>query len=344
MESKSYLFDPRPVFPLLVTARQYWTADCARDDPDALTLVFAHATGYHKEHWEPTIEHLFALARDSKNVKIRDAWCIDAPNHGEAAKLNEKKLQWSGGYVPIFPWEEYARAVHLFLAGLGKGVDVDFSTRKLVGIGHSMGATAVILSHTYQPQLPYVSAVLVDPMLIAPKLDTSKGNSLAAGAEKRRDIWPSRTEALALFRSRPAWKDWDPRVLALYIEHGMRDLPTAEYPDKTEGVTLTCTKVQEVASFSDRFSQKKAYGYLSHFGGEIPLHFIFADPDIPNVVPEIVRETMVTDGTKGKHTSVQRVRGAGHLIPQTQPEGLANALWATLISDQGVKRGLRSRL
>lgn len=31
-------------------------------------------------------------------------------------------------------------------------------------------------------------------------------------------------------------------------EHGLRELPTAEYPDKTDGVTLKCTKTQEAVS------------------------------------------------------------------------------------------------
>lgn len=31
----------------------------------------------------------------------------------------------------------------MFLAGLGKGVNVDFTKRKLVGIGHSMGAISL---------------------------------------------------------------------------------------------------------------------------------------------------------------------------------------------------------
>lgn len=43
----------------------------------------------------------------------------------------------------IVSWEEYARSVHSFLAGLGKGIPVDFSTRSLVGIGHSMGGVAL---------------------------------------------------------------------------------------------------------------------------------------------------------------------------------------------------------
>ena len=40
-------------------------------------------------------------------------------------------------------WDAYARIVHLFLTGLGTGVDVDFKKRKLVAMGHSMGATAL---------------------------------------------------------------------------------------------------------------------------------------------------------------------------------------------------------
>ncbi|KAI0634069.1 alpha/beta-hydrolase [Trametes polyzona] len=330
MQSKSYVFDPRPAFPLLVTARQYWSSDCARDDPDALTLVFAHATGYHKEHWEPTLEHLFALLRTGGKGKIRDAWCIDAPNHGEAAKLNEKALQW--GYVPVFPWEEYARAVHLFLAGLGSGVDVDFSQRKIVGLGHSMGASAIILSQTYQPPLPYVSVILVDPMLIPPPTDPSAPeprNMLLEGAEKRRDIWPSRAEALAQFSSRPAWKAWDPRVLRLYVEHGLRELPTAEYPEKTEGVTLTCARAQEAACFRDRLGRTKAYRFLPHLSAQIPVHFVWGELPHP-ILTEEVRQTVMSDATGGRCASDQRVRGAGHLIPQMQPEGLARALWNAL--------------
>jgi hypothetical protein len=41
------------------------------------------------------------------------------------------------------PWEEYGRVIHAFLTGFGTGVDVDFSTRRLVGIGHSMGAVGL---------------------------------------------------------------------------------------------------------------------------------------------------------------------------------------------------------
>ena len=44
---------------------------------------------------------------------------------------------------PIVSWDEYTRSIHMLLAGLGKGINVDFTKRKLVGIGHSMGAVAL---------------------------------------------------------------------------------------------------------------------------------------------------------------------------------------------------------
>lgn len=48
----------------------------------------------HKECWEPVIEMLFAATEAQESeTKIREVWCIDAPNHGEAAVLNEKFLR-----------------------------------------------------------------------------------------------------------------------------------------------------------------------------------------------------------------------------------------------------------
>ncbi|KAI0363292.1 hypothetical protein BV20DRAFT_958570 [Pilatotrama ljubarskyi] len=351
MQTKSYVFDPRPAFPLLITARQYSSDDCAQDDPDALTLVFAHATGFHKEHWEPTLDHLFALVRQSANatVKIRDAWSIDAPNHGEAAVLNENELLW--GYVPVFPWEEYARAVHLFLAGLGTGVDVDFSKRNLVGVGHSMGASAIVLSQTYQPPLPYVGTLLVEPMLLPPAVDSpatgGPRNVLLEGAEKRRDVWQSREAARAHFAGRLPWKTWDPRVLDAFVNVGLRALPTAAYPDASEGVTLTCTKAQEAACYRDKLGRTKAYRYLPHLCAAMPVHFIWGALADNPILTEEVKQGVMSDGTRGKHRSDQRVAGAGHMLPQMQPEGLASALWSALTANSrsvGGERPERSRL
>lgn len=99
LASQAYVFDPRPDYPLRSTAKRYWKPSSrAASDPAALTLVFAHATGFHKELFEPLIERLLDLSDAPGRAAIREAWAIDAPNHGDAAVLNEQVLQW--GYQP----------------------------------------------------------------------------------------------------------------------------------------------------------------------------------------------------------------------------------------------------
>lgn len=81
----------------------------------------------------------------------------------------------------------------------------------------------------------------------------SKAN-VATASTFRRDLWPSRAAAAASFAKSAYYQRWDPRVLQLWIRYGLRDLPTAVYPDPVEdggdaSVTLTTSKHQEVWTF-----------------------------------------------------------------------------------------------
>ena len=76
---------------------------------------------------------------------------------------------------------------------------------------------------------------------------------LARLSTNRRDIWPSRSVAAEKFRSSKFYQQWDPRVLEKWIQYGLRDLPTEQYPDLPPGatkddppVTLSTTVAQEV--------------------------------------------------------------------------------------------------
>lgn len=75
----------------------------------------------------------------------------------------------------------------------------------------------------------------------------------------RREIWPSRQAAAEGFKRSPFYKAWNPRVLSRWVEHGLRDLPTAIHPldpksqiDKSAGppVTLRTPLHQEVFTFA----------------------------------------------------------------------------------------------
>lgn len=67
----------------------------------------------------------------------------------------------------------------------------------------------------------------------------------------RRDIWPSRQDALQRFKSNPVYQKWDPRVLDKFVQYGLRELPTELYRevDGEKPVTLTTTKAQELFTF-----------------------------------------------------------------------------------------------
>lgn len=131
--------------------------------------------------------------------------------------------------------------MNIVLTGQGRGIDVDFSKRRLVGVGHSMGGPAMcvvvcnlglrcgddfdcvrpsILAGAYSFTNLFESVILVDPMLIPPDeywdptklIETYKEIAL-----KRRDFWPSREQALASFRTKMPYKTWDARILEIFV-------------------------------------------------------------------------------------------------------------------------------
>lgn len=74
-----------------------------------------------------------------------------------------------------------------------------------------------MLVDTYTPELKFESIILVDPVLF-PKMQAADLKlNLASLTAKRRDIWPSHEDADSFFKSRPAFKVWDSKVLDIYI-------------------------------------------------------------------------------------------------------------------------------
>jgi pimeloyl-ACP methyl ester carboxylesterase len=91
---------------------------------------------------------------------------------------------------------------------------------------------------------------LIDPTIQIP----NPGKDFAPASTYRRDLWPSRKVAAESFAKSKFYQAWDPRVLDLWLKHGLRELPTEIYPNSQgEGtekpVTLTTTKAQEVWTY-----------------------------------------------------------------------------------------------
>ncbi|KAK1232831.1 hypothetical protein PQX77_004057 [Marasmius sp. AFHP31] len=268
---------------------------------------------------------------NGKKLKIREIWAIDAPNHGDAGVLNEGTLSW--GYEQSFRWEEYARVTHSLLAGLGKGIDTDFGRHRLVGIGHSMGAVGVLLSMNFSPHVKFEAAVLVEIMTMSKEASiagtTVDTNPVAKSVLSRRDIWSSKEEAYSSLKKRSPWKTWDDRVLRKFVEYGLRPLPSKEYPSKSEGVTLKCTRKQEAACFLDA-GHSLVYRNFKNFTKRVPVHLIYGDVD--DVIPRRAKEEVINTAIGGLQNlaSFQWIPHGGHLSVQTHPAGVAQAIYRAL--------------
>ncbi|TCD61768.1 hypothetical protein EIP91_007970 [Steccherinum ochraceum] len=207
----------------------------------------------------------------------------------------------------------------------------------IVGIAHSASTPVLSLFNMNRPQdeLPFSSMILVEPALMTRGVlkafkATGDGSSvfqqLIDSANSRRDIWSSREAAREWFVKRAPWKTWDKRVLDSFVDHGLRSLPTGTYPDRHDGVTLACTRVQEAAGYIYLEDGIDAMNELSKLCPAIPVHCILAGKK-EHYVPEPIRQATI-DAKKGrKMASVTTIEGAGHLLVQEAPEDLARVIW-----------------
>ncbi|KAH9902445.1 alpha/beta-hydrolase [Cubamyces lactineus] len=297
------------------------------DAAGAATLLFFHCAGSHKEAWEPTIQQLFAkdAANGTEKRFIRQAWSFDMPNHGEAAQWNQDLLKRLDKPLTV---EDYAEGLRHFIAsGALPG-------HRLITIGHSLGATAMLLATLPDklPPPPYETVVMVEPALISPEcykenFDVQDGllKATSKGVLKRRDTWESREQAKEYFEKRFPWDTWDARVLELYVRHALRDVETPG--GGTPKVTLCCEKAQE----------SNAYSYISpHFrivelfrsgmDPSLPVHWVTGERD--DIAPDYVHESVMK---LRKVASTCKVPDAGHFVVQENPDGLASALYSIVI-------------
>ncbi|KIJ33541.1 hypothetical protein M422DRAFT_35456 [Sphaerobolus stellatus SS14] len=326
--SESHILDWNPDHPLRTVAKGYRIRD--RNVEDGYTLVFAHGIGSNKEQWEPTMKALYRLSiKSAKSPQIREMWAIDCPNHGQAAILNDELLMRGGYNNHAFSWEEYIKIFRLFLT---RNPKFNLNNHRLIGIGHSMGAVCLSLTQTYPENPNFEALILCEPMMAPTDLPRDhpafKGpEAMSVYTLKRRDIWSSR-EAAQDLRSKSAYAKWDNEAFNAYLDYGLRDLPTAFYPDKTEGVTLACAKVQEAATYRDSITSRRAYEFLPALYSRLPVHIIWGEQS--DLLALEVKERVSDTQYGRKPASVQRVKNAGHLVPQTEPSGLAEAIYLAL--------------
>jgi pimeloyl-ACP methyl ester carboxylesterase len=146
MVIESIMFSSPDVSDLKLPVKHYTPHAVKTVSPHpGFTLLFAHASGMHKEQWEPCIEILLA------SPKVHDAWSFDWPSHGHGAEVNAATLQ-----AREHPMCESFQAVEIHMLMLVSIATAEWAkllaafckmfklnSSLTIAIGHSNGTTAL---------------------------------------------------------------------------------------------------------------------------------------------------------------------------------------------------------
>ncbi|KAL1941272.1 hypothetical protein VTO73DRAFT_7484 [Trametes versicolor] len=309
-------------------------------------LVFAHALGFHKECWEPTISLLLGLglepSSDESSPVISQMWTVDCPDHGESAMMNEEA-------ATRFSCHWYASAIYALSRS---EIVCDLQTSRLVLIGHSAGAIAVTLATTFlasspRPCIKPHAVVLIEPWMIPPALASSPRigqitAGLVSSTRLRRDVWGTLDEAREYFQSKKVWQAWDPTVLTLYLAYCLKHRSSPSQPTGCS-VGLTYSKSLECDGYGDLSEGQAALAQLSLICKIMPVHVIFGAGQ--GSVPEGIRRAICDPSAGREMASVTVLPDLGHMAPQQSPPQIATALWNVMVGlASRDRRGLRAKL
>ncbi|KAG8995007.1 hypothetical protein FRB94_009510 [Tulasnella sp. JGI-2019a] len=295
-----------------------------------LTLFLAHANGFLRRIWEPTLRHLLSTQSDN-GYFIEEVWSFEAVNHGDSAVLNFGKLgEW-------FEWIDSSRDIlnfiqyHLpdragqsdlptFLQPVTEAEALrrtrdGFMHRTIVGMGHSLGGCTTARAVAESPAL-WSSLILVDPVIVPIQAAgwTASIDYLVNGAVARRNDWASREEALGQFLKTPFFQRWDREALDVYVNEGI-------IAQEGGGVTLKMPGLLEGISFAERGLVSDMWTLLDTIDERIPLRWVMSgEPPIVTGPEELTAHTL---WRRSKNASNIRIQGASHLIVQEAPNALA---------------------
>ena len=222
-----------------------WQASLRGQSP---SLLMVHATGFHGRVWDPVIRRLPG----------RHVLAPDLRGHGRSES------------APFASWEAFGRD----LAGMACAMDLQGA----VGIGHSMGAHALLQAAAFEPAR-FSRLLLVDPVMQAPATyhlpPVPTGTQHPAAGRKRR--FDSPMAMFERFVERPPYAVFDREALMQHCVHGLR--PAAD----GQGFELACAPEFEASIYP------QARGNLGVFASiralQIPVWVVRARPQDPTILP-----------------------------------------------------------
>ncbi|MDC0708730.1 alpha/beta hydrolase [Stigmatella sp. ncwal1] len=258
------------------------------------TAVLTHGLGFVGASWM-----LLAceLARDYT------VYAIDRRGHGLSELTGERD----------FSFELFSRDLILFLDTLG--------VRGAYGIGHSSGATDMLLAAAARPHA-FERILAVEPTAQDPRAQREPDPTLSELCQGfvertryRKGPYPSREKALEMLRKRSPIQNWHPELLRAQIDHGYRDAPGG-------GVEPCCPPTVEaemlVPIFQTMENRYPGREFERLLEIRCPVLVISADESNPVFGAMAALVAQVIPGARLEHR-----QGATHFWPQERPDEFA---------------------
>ena len=175
----------------------------------------------------------------------------------------------------------------------------------ILGVGHSMGGTALTMAEIMAPGT-FGALVLIEPMLFPPPYQRAE-NELSVAVRKRRPSFASQDDARENFSSKPPFSTWQAGALEGYLGCGLES-------SEDGAIQLACTPEAE----ADVYEGATAHGAWERLGEvRIPVLILGGAesvPQPPDRVEAISRQF--------PRAGFEIIPGATHFLPMENPEAV----------------------
>lgn len=186
--------------------------------PVPMTALLAHAAGLCATVLAPLAEELAAAL-------ALHGFGYDARGHGASGRDPDGLTSWQ----------------RLGSDALAVVDSLPTTTPRLVGIGHSSGATALLLAEAARPGT-FSQLFLYEPTVTLAAGPNPRGAALASATARRRNRFASREDAYGRFAARPPFSAVTPAALRAYVEDGLT-------PNGEDEFVLACRPEDEAALY-----------------------------------------------------------------------------------------------
>ncbi len=247
------------------------------------TLFFAHATSFCAKMWQPIADVLSANYR-----------CVgvDLRGHGRST-YDGDDMSWQSIAKDLLPAIAHCKGS---------------SDQPVIGIGHSLGGSALVLAETFEPGL-FEKIWAFEPILLSsePIANHPRTQPLVEGALRRKTEFASREAAFERYANKFPLVFFDPACSKQYLEWG--------FEDQADGsIALSCKPEHEAQIYREANS-----GITETIGSvEAPMLFAIGPDDgdrVPNVV-EIAEQQ--------KNVTLKEYNDLNHFGPLQNPTRIAS--------------------